>query len=258
MGLGGRLVDTCVGFARAAGYAHMRLWTNHPLVAVRHVYLVLGFHLVEEQPHGGRMAAQRLPGPGVVEFRASGRSGPSSGGRARTAPARPSGRPRARLRRRPGRPCGGLLPAPRRARRDMSAAEVRDLTDPRGCEEATEVLELPGPWWENGGRGGSGGARPGGSWARRAAPALASPRGEACLARGEDAAVSCGPLEDLYVDRVTGGLAMFDRMIFKGHLSALYKQDGAGASCGRRVWRSRTSPTRRRPRSGSPTTPGSW
>jgi hypothetical protein len=31
----------------------------------------------------------------------------------------------------------------------MSAAEVLDLTDHWGCEEATEVLELAGPWWEN-------------------------------------------------------------------------------------------------------------
>lgn len=36
-----------------------------------------------------------------------------------------------------------------------------------------------------------------------------------------------GAFEDLHRGRVTGSLAMFDRMIFKGHLSALYKQDGA-------------------------------
>jgi hypothetical protein len=36
-----------------------------------------------------------------------------------------------------------------------------------------------------------------------------------------------GAFEDVHADRVTGSLAMFDRMIFKGHLSALYKQDGA-------------------------------
>src|SRR5438270_12515042 len=33
--------------------------------------------------------------------------------------------------------------------------------------------------------------------------------------------------EDLHRDRITGSLAMFDRMIFKGHISALYKRDGA-------------------------------
>jgi hypothetical protein len=33
--------------------------------------------------------------------------------------------------------------------------------------------------------------------------------------------------QDLHRERITGTLTMFDRMIFKGHLSALYKQDGA-------------------------------
>lgn len=34
-----------------------------------------------------------------------------------------------------------------------------------------------------------------------------------------------GTFEDLHRDRVTRSLAMFDRMIFKGYLSGLYKQD---------------------------------
>jgi GNAT superfamily N-acetyltransferase len=50
-GLGGRLVDTCVAFARQAGYARMRLWTNHPLVAARSIYLQRGFALIQEEPH---------------------------------------------------------------------------------------------------------------------------------------------------------------------------------------------------------------
>jgi GNAT superfamily N-acetyltransferase len=49
--LGGRLVDTCIAFARDAGYKRMKLWTNHPLAAARHIYLARGFVLVAEEPH---------------------------------------------------------------------------------------------------------------------------------------------------------------------------------------------------------------
>ncbi|MEU5528439.1 GNAT family N-acetyltransferase [Micromonospora chersina] len=49
--LGGRLVDECLAFARRAGYARIRLWTNHPLVAARGIYLSRGFRLVQEEPH---------------------------------------------------------------------------------------------------------------------------------------------------------------------------------------------------------------
>lgn len=50
-GLGGRLVDTCLEFARGAGYERMRLWTNHPLAAARRIYLARGFTLTREEPH---------------------------------------------------------------------------------------------------------------------------------------------------------------------------------------------------------------
>jgi GNAT superfamily N-acetyltransferase len=49
--LGSRLVAQAVAFARDAGYARMRLWTNDPLVAARRIYLRHGFRLVAQEPH---------------------------------------------------------------------------------------------------------------------------------------------------------------------------------------------------------------
>jgi len=49
--LGGRLVGECVDFACQAGYARLKLWTNHPLAAARRIYLSRGFKLVQEEPH---------------------------------------------------------------------------------------------------------------------------------------------------------------------------------------------------------------
>lgn len=50
-GLGGELLDRLLGFARQVGYERVRLWTNHPLVAARHIYLSRGFALINEEPH---------------------------------------------------------------------------------------------------------------------------------------------------------------------------------------------------------------
>ena len=49
--LGRRLIDECLAFARGAGYASVKLWTNHPLAAARHLYLERGFELIAEEHH---------------------------------------------------------------------------------------------------------------------------------------------------------------------------------------------------------------
>ena len=51
MGLGARLVDECVRFARRAGYRKLTLWTNSILVAARRIYQASGFKLVASEPH---------------------------------------------------------------------------------------------------------------------------------------------------------------------------------------------------------------
>ena len=50
LGLGTRLVDECVRFARAAGYTKMTLWTHSVLTAARHVYERTGFRLTSSEP----------------------------------------------------------------------------------------------------------------------------------------------------------------------------------------------------------------
>jgi GNAT superfamily N-acetyltransferase len=51
LGIGKRLVEECVRFARQAGYRKITLWTQSILGAARHIYKEVGFELVHEEPH---------------------------------------------------------------------------------------------------------------------------------------------------------------------------------------------------------------
>jgi DNA-binding MarR family transcriptional regulator/ribosomal protein S18 acetylase RimI-like enzyme len=51
LGLGARLVDECIRFARGAGYKKMTLWTHSVLTAARHIYEKAGFKLTRSERH---------------------------------------------------------------------------------------------------------------------------------------------------------------------------------------------------------------
>jgi len=50
-GIGSRLVDECVRFARRAGYRKIALWTQSMLLPARRIYERAGFQLVLQEPH---------------------------------------------------------------------------------------------------------------------------------------------------------------------------------------------------------------
>jgi DNA-binding MarR family transcriptional regulator/GNAT superfamily N-acetyltransferase len=50
LGLGGRLVDECIAFARERGYAKLVLWTNGQLDAARAIYRTRGFRCTKSEP----------------------------------------------------------------------------------------------------------------------------------------------------------------------------------------------------------------
>lgn len=50
-GIGKRLVDECIAFARSSGYRKITLWTQSMLLAARGIYRNAGFKLVATEPH---------------------------------------------------------------------------------------------------------------------------------------------------------------------------------------------------------------
>jgi DNA-binding MarR family transcriptional regulator/GNAT superfamily N-acetyltransferase len=51
LGIGGRLVEECVRYARQHGYEELVLWTNDVLASARRIYQRAGFELMDEGPH---------------------------------------------------------------------------------------------------------------------------------------------------------------------------------------------------------------
>jgi GNAT superfamily N-acetyltransferase len=62
MGLGKRLVEACIRFARAKGYKRITLWTHKELTAARAIYAKAGFVKMGEETHDD------WGGPATSEF----------------------------------------------------------------------------------------------------------------------------------------------------------------------------------------------
>ena len=52
LGIGRRLVQECVRFARQVGYKKIVLWTQSELTGARKIYEQAGFQLIQGEPHG--------------------------------------------------------------------------------------------------------------------------------------------------------------------------------------------------------------
>jgi GNAT superfamily N-acetyltransferase/heme-degrading monooxygenase HmoA len=51
LGIGQRLVEECIAFARTAEYRQLTLWTNSVLTSARRIYEAAGFRLTKQEPH---------------------------------------------------------------------------------------------------------------------------------------------------------------------------------------------------------------
>ena len=51
LGIGRRLIEECIRFAKLKGYRKITLWTNDILTAARHLYQQADFRLVQAEPH---------------------------------------------------------------------------------------------------------------------------------------------------------------------------------------------------------------